>query len=115
MRTGQTVLDLFRTIGVHVPALCDDPRLVPIGGCRLCLVEIEGQPRPATACTTIAHDGMAISTHTEQLEELRRTQLRLLARQYPPADSEAVSTNPFFRVIRAYGLEGELGGAPALS
>ena len=79
----QTILALLRSIDVQVPALCDDPRLAPIGGCRLCLVEIKGQARPAAACTTLLAEGMEISTHTEQLEQLRRTQLRLLARQYP--------------------------------
>ena len=31
-----TILSALRTAGVRVPTLCDDPRLAPIGGCRLC-------------------------------------------------------------------------------
>ena len=106
---GQSILATLRTAGIEVPALCDDPRLAPIGGCRLCLVEIKGQDRPAVACATLATDGMEISTHTEQLEQLRRTQLRLLARQYPAPGRNCAPSNEFLRWIRAYELESELG------
>ncbi len=105
---GHTVLAALRSAGVEVPALCDDPRLTPIGGCRLCLVEIHGHNRPAAACTTLLADGMEVQTHTEQLVALRRTQLRLLARGYPPDRSTA---NEFLRWIQAYQLEDELGAA----
>ena len=108
---GQLILAALRGTATQIPALCDDPRLAPIGGCRLCLVEIEGQPHPVTACTTLLADGMEISTHTAQLEELRRTQLRLLARRYPAPGPESRSSNEFLRWIHAYGLDEELGGA----
>jgi formate dehydrogenase major subunit len=108
---GQTILAALRATATQVPALCDDPRLAPIGGCRLCLVEVHGQPRPVTACTTLLVDEMEISTRTEQLEQLRRTQLRLLARQYPAPAPESRSSNEFLRWIHAYGLEDELGAA----
>ena len=42
-----------------------------------------GQSRPVAACTTLLADGMEISTHTPEIEQLRRTQLRLLASHYP--------------------------------
>ncbi len=108
---GQTVLAALRGAAMQVPALCHDPRLTPIGGCRLCLVEIEGQDRPVTACTTLLTDGMEIRTHTEQLEQLRRTQLRLLARQYPKSAPGDSPSNDFLRLIHAYRLEHELGTA----
>ena len=108
---GQTILAALRTAGIEVPALCQDPRLAPIGGCRLCLVEIKGQDRLAVACATLATDGVEILTHTEQLEQLRRTQLRLLARRYPAPVRNRAPSNDFLRWIRAYGLESELGAA----
>ena len=108
---GQTILAALRSIGMQIPALCDDPRLAPIGGCRLCLVEIKGQDRPAVACATLLADGMEISTHTEQLEQLRRTQLRLLVRQYPAPGRELCAVQRVFRWIRAYELESELAAA----
>lgn len=111
VEAGQTILAALREIGIHVPALCHDPRLEPMGGCRLCLVQIKGQPRPCTACTTCVTEGMELSTHTEELESLRRTQLRLLARQYPSAADPSNSPNQFLKWIRHYQLENELQGA----
>lgn len=107
---GQTILTALRGTADEVPALCDDPRLAPIGGCRLCIVEIKGQARPVAACTTSVADGMEIATHTTEIEHLRRTQLQLLARDYPIQAFEHGPSNEFHRLIRAYGLENELHG-----
>ena len=40
---GTSVLDAARKAGVEVPTLCHHPDLTAFGGCRLCLVEIEGR------------------------------------------------------------------------
>jgi formate dehydrogenase major subunit len=106
-----TILSALCSAGVRVPTLCDDPRLAPIGGCRLCLVTVNDQPRPVAACTTQLADGMEIATHTEPLEELRRTQLRLLARHYPRETLDRPATNEFLHWVGEYGLESELGTA----
>lgn len=108
---GQTVLAALRKLALHVPSLCDDPRLAPIGGCRLCLVEIKGHPHPVAACTTPMVDGMEITTHTPQVEQLRRTQLRLLAQRYPRSAADDPPTNEFLGLVREYDLENELGVA----
>jgi NADH dehydrogenase/NADH:ubiquinone oxidoreductase subunit G len=39
---GTTVLKAATQAGIEIPTLCDHPALEPYGGCRLCLVEIEG-------------------------------------------------------------------------
>jgi NADH-quinone oxidoreductase subunit G len=49
-------------VGVQVPRFCDHPLLDPVGACRQCLVEIEGQRKPFTACTTTVADGMVVRT-----------------------------------------------------
>ncbi len=49
-------------IGVQVPRFCDHPLLDPVGACRQCLVEVEGQRKPLTACTTTVADGMVVRT-----------------------------------------------------
>ncbi len=49
-------------IGVQVPRFCDHPLLDPIGACRQCIVEVEGQRKPMTACTTMVTDGMVVKT-----------------------------------------------------
>ena len=49
-------------LGVQVPRFCDHPLLDPVGACRQCLVEVEGQRKPLTACTTTVADGMVVRT-----------------------------------------------------
>jgi NADH-quinone oxidoreductase subunit G len=49
----KTILEVARAHGIYIPTLCYHPRLLPIGSCRLCVVEIEGADRPMTACTTL--------------------------------------------------------------
>lgn len=107
---GQTILSGLRTAGVDVPTLCDDPRLAPVGACRLCVVEVDGLSRPVAACTTPLEHGMVIRTHTPELEECRRTLLRLLAQNYPAPAVKRDSLSPFHRLIHTYGLESELKG-----
>jgi formate dehydrogenase major subunit len=107
---GSTLLSAIRAAGVDVPALCHDPRLEPIGACRLCVVHVHGVARPVTSCNTVAAAGMQVETHTAEIERLRRTNLRLLANQYPPEPFSRFPDKPFHRYLRQYGLERELAG-----
>lgn len=81
--TGTTILNAARRSGIYIPTLCDDPRLEPYGGCRLCLVQVKGMPKPVTACTTPATDGMEIQTSNEEIEHQRRTIIELLLSDHP--------------------------------
>ena len=75
---GQTVLEAAAANGIDIPNLCYDRRLRPSGSCRLCLVEVEGQRGPVTACTFAISDGMVVRTDTDEIRALRRTVLELL-------------------------------------
>ncbi|MDH5526837.1 MAG: formate dehydrogenase subunit alpha [Nitrospirota bacterium] len=57
-----TILEAARSVGVHIPTLCWDPKTKPFGGCRVCLVTVTGTDRPVAACTTPCADGMAVDT-----------------------------------------------------
>jgi predicted molibdopterin-dependent oxidoreductase YjgC len=80
---GATILQAARAAGIYIPTLCDDPRLEAYGGCRLCLVQVKSMPKPVTACTTPATDGMEIETSNEQIERQRRTIVELLLSDHP--------------------------------
>jgi NADH dehydrogenase/NADH:ubiquinone oxidoreductase subunit G len=80
---GATILSAARRSGIYIPTLCDDPRLEPHGGCRLCLVQVKSMPKPVTACTTPATDGMEIVTSNEEIERQRRTIVELLLSDHP--------------------------------
>jgi NADH-quinone oxidoreductase subunit G len=59
---GTLVIRAAELIGIQVPRFCDHPLLDPVGACRQCLVEVEGQPKPLASCTTTVSDGMVVKT-----------------------------------------------------
>jgi len=59
---GTLVIRAAEMIGIQIPRFCDHPLLDPIGACRQCLVEIEGQRKPLASCTTVCTDGMVVKT-----------------------------------------------------
>src|SRR5690554_5675655 len=73
-----TILEACREAGIHIPTLCHDERLKPYGGCRLCLVEIEGGKKPVTSCTTKVRENMVIETNNENVRNQRKEILDLL-------------------------------------
>lgn len=80
---GITVLDAARMADIPIPTLCYHEKLTPFGGCRLCLVDIKGIPRPVTSCTTPVSEGMEVLTSTPLIEDLRRTVLELILSDHP--------------------------------
>lgn len=80
---GTTVLNACREAGIHVPTLCNDPRLKPYGSCRLCIVQIEGMRGFPASCATIATDGMVITTDSDVIRDLRRTVVELIVSDHP--------------------------------
>ena len=74
---GTTILHAARKMGVPIPTLCSHQDLpLPLGGCRLCVVEVEGsESRFPTSCTTSVCEGMAVFTKTRLVKEIRRHNL----------------------------------------
>ena len=70
---GTTVLEAARKLNIDIPTLCHHPKLTPFGGCRLCIVDIKGIPRPVTSCTTPVSEGMEVTTSNPEIERLRKT------------------------------------------
>ena len=54
---GELLVHALARNGVFVPTLCHDSKLDPYGGCRVCVVELEGAPRPVPTCATAAEPG----------------------------------------------------------
>lgn len=80
---GTTILKAAQSIGIKIPNMCYDKRLRPYGGCRLCVVEAEKQPRLLASCSTPVAPGMAILTDTPKLRKVRQTVLELLLIHHP--------------------------------
>ncbi len=102
---GQLLLDAILAAGIEVPRLCHDPRLKPYGSCRLCVVEVDGHDTPVASCSAPVADGMVVRTHTPRLERLRRTNLQLLAADYPRVLTATAPEHPFHQLLAAYGVE----------
>jgi bidirectional [NiFe] hydrogenase diaphorase subunit len=75
---GQTLLAALREQGVEIPTLCHLDGLSERGGCRLCLVEIEGSPKLQASCVTPVQEGMVVDTATERLVNYRKMILEML-------------------------------------
>jgi NADH-quinone oxidoreductase subunit G len=74
---GTLIIRAAEAVGVEIPRFCDHPYLDPIGACRQCIVEVEGQRKPVTACTTPVGEGMVVRTqHTS--EAARTAQVGML-------------------------------------
>ncbi|MCR4869723.1 MAG: FAD-dependent oxidoreductase [Atopobiaceae bacterium] len=80
---GQSVLNAALAAGIFVPHLCGHPDLEPLGGCGLCLVEVEGEPEPVRACMTPAVEGMKVSINAEKADKLRRLAMELILATHP--------------------------------
>ncbi|HEX6009301.1 MAG TPA: NADH-quinone oxidoreductase subunit G [Actinomycetota bacterium] len=59
---GTLVIRAAEQLGIEIPRFCDHPFLDPIGACRQCYVEIEGQRKLFTSCTTDVAPGMVVKT-----------------------------------------------------
>lgn len=82
-QAGKTILEAALDSGIYIPHLCKHPDLEAAGGCRLCVVEIEGREGAVPACETPAEDGMVVSTRTERVDEIRRTSMELMLASHP--------------------------------
>jgi formate dehydrogenase major subunit len=75
---GQTILQIATENQIYIPTLCYLKHLSPWGGCRMCIVEIQGSPKVVPACSTPAVEGNVVTTQSERLQHLRRMTLELL-------------------------------------
>ncbi len=80
---GTTILEAAGQADAWVPTLCFDERQAPFGACRVCLVGVEGSPRPVPACTTPCRDGMKIDTRDETARRVVGAVVELVMSELP--------------------------------
>jgi len=78
VKEGTTVLNAARQGGIEIPTLCEHPELTPYGGCRLCLVEVEGAKTLQPSCTLPVSNNMVVKTDTEKIREARKFVLTMI-------------------------------------
>ena len=79
------VLRAAELMGVQVPRFCDHPLLDPVGACRQCLVEVEGQRKPMASCTVTVSEGMVVRTQrtSESADKAQHGVMELLLINHP--------------------------------
>ena len=75
---GTSILNAARTVGVKIPSLCYLEGVHVYGGCRVCLVEVEGARALQPSCTTPVATDMKVHTNTPRVRASRRTVVELL-------------------------------------
>ena len=80
---GTTILEAAKANGVDIPNLCYDKNLSIYGGCRLCVVEVEGAKTLLAACTTEVREGMVVQTESERVVSARKDIIDLLLASHP--------------------------------
>ncbi|HEY3278838.1 MAG TPA: molybdopterin-dependent oxidoreductase [Syntrophorhabdaceae bacterium] len=80
---GRTILEIARQNDIPIPTLCYHEHLLPIGSCRLCIVEIEGYDKPMASCDTVARDGISVVTRSDKLFAMRQEYLKFLLIHHP--------------------------------
>ncbi len=88
VKKGTTILEAAKGIGIHIPTLCymklDDLNIEnKPGGCRICVVEVDGRRNLAPACCTDVSEGMNVNTHSIRAINARRTVMELILSDHP--------------------------------
>lgn len=85
---GTTILKAAKEIGIEIPTLCymhlEDMKIEhKPGGCRICVVEVEGRRNLAPSCNSKCEAGMNIKTHSMRVLNARKTIMELMLSDHP--------------------------------
>lgn len=102
---GTSIWDAAAQLGIEIPVLCHDPRLRPVGVCRLCVVDT-GERTLAASCVRSCEDGMDVRTGSEEVEAHRRVLLELLLSEQPEQSAREATTgdDALYALARQYGI-----------
>ncbi len=82
---GTLIIRAAEMLGIQIPRFCDHPLLDPVGACRQCIVEVEGQRKPLTACTSTVSQDMVVKTQLTSAvaEKAQHGTMELLLMNHP--------------------------------
>ena len=75
---GDSILHVAKANKIDIPHLCFHPDFPVKANCRVCVVEIKGQDKLVTSCSTQASDGMEVFTESPKAQKARNTNLELI-------------------------------------
>jgi NADH-quinone oxidoreductase subunit G len=68
-KPGDKIIQAAERVGNEIPRYCYHDGLSVVAQCRMCLVEVEGQKKLVTACSTPCADGMKINTKSDRVKK----------------------------------------------
>ncbi|HYN40060.1 MAG TPA: NADH-quinone oxidoreductase subunit NuoG, partial [Rhodospirillales bacterium] len=80
---GLTLLQACESVGIEIPRFCYHERLAIAGNCRMCLVGMQGSPKPIASCAMPAADGMVVETNTPKVHAARKGVMEFLLINHP--------------------------------
>jgi len=80
---GITILEAAKQHNIDIPNLCYLEGVHKFGGCRLCVVEVEGEKNLQASCMVQVKEGMVIHTNTDNVRKVRKNLFELLLSNHP--------------------------------
>jgi NADH-quinone oxidoreductase subunit G len=67
---GEKIIQIADRVKNAIPRYCYHEGLSIVAQCRMCMVEVEGQKKLVTACSTPAADGMKVNTKSDKVKKM---------------------------------------------
>ncbi len=83
VENGTNLIIAALKAGVYIPHYCYHPTLPVVAQCRMCLVKVQGAPKPVPACTITVEKDIEVDTRDEKVKKLREIVLELLLQHHP--------------------------------
>jgi NADH-quinone oxidoreductase subunit G len=80
---GTSILQAAEMIGVEIPRFCYHDRLSVPANCRMCLVQLEGAPKPVASCAMACADNMIVHTESDIVKKARKGVMEFLLINHP--------------------------------
>ena len=110
---GETILAVAKRHGIHIPTLCHDERLEPWGGCRVCVVEVQGKAELLPSCCSEAQPDTVVFTRNERVLRARKTVVELLLSVHRNDCLKCESNSDCELQDVAYELDASFGAYPS--
>ncbi len=80
---GTSILQAAEQLGVEIPRFCYHDKLSVPANCRMCLVELEGAPKPVASCAMACGDNMVVRTGSDKVKKARKGVMEMLLINHP--------------------------------
>jgi formate dehydrogenase alpha subunit len=80
---GTTILTAAKRNGIKIPTFCYHSQMLPLGACRVCLVEVEKMAKLQTACSTAVAEGMVVKTKSSAAVKAQQGVIEFLLLNHP--------------------------------